>query len=136
MTTTAIDPKTGLIELPGDDPAWIWAFTCRDRGCSCRSALVLATRGERETLLARGAPVAEAWSRGRDQAAAAASLSGVTVLEIDVDSGEVAQLRGDKPLTSDDLAARPELGRVIEQIVRARNNRIARDQSFSPARCR
>lgn len=38
------------------------------------------------------------------------------MLEIDVDSGEVAQLRGDKPLTPDDLAARPELGRVVARI--------------------
>jgi hypothetical protein len=116
MTTPRIDPEMGILQLPGDEPSWIWAFTCPTRGCSCRSALVLTTAGDRETLRSRGAEVGEAWLRGRDRIAVAASLAGVTVFQLDLDSAEVGPPKSDQRFTPDDLAAQPELARVVERI--------------------
>jgi hypothetical protein len=106
----------GILRLPGDEPDWIWAFTCPTRNCSCRGVLVLATSGDRETLMARGASVGEAWSRGSDHVETAASLSGVTVFQLDLDSGEVGLLQSEKRFNPDDLAAHPELSRVVDRI--------------------
>ena len=116
MTTPHTDPEIGILRLPGDEPSWIWAFTCPTPGCSCRAALVLATDGDRETLRARGAPVSEAWLHGRDRAAVAATLSDVTVFQVDLDSAEVGPLASDQQFTPSDLAARPELRRVIDRL--------------------
>jgi len=116
MTTPRIAPEMGILQLPGDEPSWIWAFTCPTRGCACRSALVLATAGDRETLRSRGAEVGEAWLRGLDRVAVAASLADVTVCQLGLDSGEAGPPRSDQRFTPDDLAARPVLARVIERI--------------------
>lgn len=116
MMAPRIDPEMGILELPGNAPSWIWAFTCPTPDCPCRSALVLATSDGRETLLARGAPVSQAWLRGDSYAAAAASLSDLTVFGLDVDAAEVNPLGGETRFTPDDLAARPELRRVVEGI--------------------
>ena len=67
-------------------------------------------------MLARGAPVSNAWMRGGSHADAAESLSDVTVFDLDLDSAEVFPLRSDTPFTPDDLAARPELRTVVERI--------------------
>ena len=106
----------GILRLPGDEPSWIWAFTCPTPGCSCRSALVLAAAGDRETLRARGAEVGEAWLKGRDRVAVAAALPGVTAFQLDLDSAEAGPPKSDERFTPGDLAARPELARVIERI--------------------
>lgn len=116
MTAPPIDPELGLLRLPGDEPSWIWAFTCRTRDCSCRAAVVLAASGDREDLRARGAPVAEAWDRGDDHIAAAAPLTELTVFDLDLDTAEVGALRAKAPFTPAELAARPELRRVVERI--------------------
>jgi SEC-C motif-containing protein len=116
MTTPLLDPQIGMFRLPGDEPSWIWAFTCRTQDCSCRDALVLATPGDRETLLTRGAAVGEAWSHGDGHIAAAAALSDVSVFHLDLDSAEVALLQQDTRLTPKDLAVRPQLRRVVERI--------------------
>lgn len=64
MTSTdgvAFDVEQGLIELPGTSVRWIWAFTCPTPKCACRVAVVLSAPGDRELLLERGRPVADAW---------------------------------------------------------------------------
>jgi hypothetical protein len=56
----------GLLELPGPSGGWLWAFTCPAAACACRTALLLTTQDDRETLLERGRPVADTWLRGGD----------------------------------------------------------------------
>jgi hypothetical protein len=56
--------ESGLMVLSGEEPLWIWAFTCPTPACDCRTAIVISTKGDRETLLTLGAPVREAWLRG------------------------------------------------------------------------
>ena len=83
---TLATSEAGLVELAGDDPRWIWAFTCPTRACACRTALVLSTDGDRQALIARGAPVRDAWLCGESYAKTAAALEGVTALAIDIDA--------------------------------------------------
>ena len=54
MTSTAaseFNVEQGLMELPGTPARWIWAFTCPEPKCACRTAVVLSLAGERELLL-------------------------------------------------------------------------------------
>lgn len=108
--------EAGLIALAGDDPRWLWAFTCPMPGCDCRTAVVLSTNGDRETLVARGAPVRDAWLRGESYAKAAAALEGVTAFAIDIDEGEVFPAYGEDPFEAFDFAAHPEARDVVDRI--------------------
>src|SRR5258708_763692 len=81
--------EAGLIELAGESPRWIWAFTCPKPGCDCRTAAVLATNGDRDALIAKGTPFRDAWLRGESHARAAAGLAGVTTFALDIDGGKV-----------------------------------------------
>lgn len=108
--------EAGLIALAGDDPRWIWAFTCSTRGCDCRTAVVLSTDGAREMLVARGAPVRDAWLRGERHAKAAAALEGVTAFAIDIDEGEVFPACGEDPCEAFDFEAHPEARGVVDRI--------------------
>ncbi len=42
-----------ILEIPTDPPTWLWAYTCRNRGCDCRDVVILATTDGREALLER-----------------------------------------------------------------------------------
>lgn len=112
-----LDTSTaGLIALGGDDPRWIWAFTCSTVGCDCRTALVLSTGGDRETLLARGAPIRDAWLRGQSHAKAAAAIEGVTAFAIDIDDGELFPAYSEDPFEALDLDAHPDARDVVDRI--------------------
>jgi len=108
--------EAGLIALAGGDPRWIWAFTCPTPGCDCRTAVVLSTDGAREVLVARGAPVRDAWLRSEGHAKAAAALEGVTAFAIDIDEGEVFPAYGEDPFNAFDFAAHPEARDVVDRI--------------------
>src|ERR1019366_2695371 len=105
--------EAGLIDLVGDVPKWIWAFTCPTPGCDCRTAIVLSTDGDRQTLVvARGSPVRDAWLRGESHAKAAAALDGIAAFAIDIDEGCVFPAYGDNPFAAFDFDAHPGAVRV------------------------
>jgi len=108
--------EAGLIELAGDNPRWIWAFTCPLPDCDCRTAVVLSTDGGRETLVVRGAPVRDAWLRGESHAKAAAALEGVTAFAIDIDEGSVFPAYAEDRFAAFDFDARPEARHVVARI--------------------
>jgi hypothetical protein len=108
--------EAGLIELMGDAPRWIWAFTCPTPGCDCRTAIVLSTHGDRRTLVARGSPVRDAWLRGESHAKAAATLDGVAAFAIDIDEGCVFPAYGEDPFAAFDFDAHPEARHVVDRI--------------------
>ena len=108
--------EAGLIELVGDDPRWIWAFTCPTPGCDCRTAIVLSTDGDRQTLVARGSPVRDAWLRGESHAKAAAALDGIAACAIDIDEGCVSPAYGEDPFAAFDFDAHPEARHVVDRI--------------------
>jgi hypothetical protein len=108
--------EAGLIELASGDPTWLWAFTCPTPRCDCRTAIVLSTAGDRQVLLARGAPVRDAWSRGESYAKAAAALEGVAAFAIDIDEGGVFPAYGEDAGDAFDVDAHPEARDVIERI--------------------
>jgi hypothetical protein len=109
------DSEAGLLELSGEESKWIWAFTCPARGCECRTAVVLAAPGDREALMARCAPVREAWLHGEDYATAAALLD-VTAFALDIDDGEAYDVDAANPFTPLDLAADPDARDVVDRI--------------------
>ena len=81
--------ERGLIELTGATGEWIWAFTCPKPECGCRTAIVLSAVGDREALLERGRPVADAWLTNGRYAQAALDLEGVTAFAVNLDTLEV-----------------------------------------------
>ena len=113
---TVATSEAGIVELAGDGPRWIWAFTCPTPGCACRTALVLSTDGDRQALLARGAPVRDAWLRGESHAKAAASIEGVTAFAIDIDEGGVFPAYDEDPLAAFDFDAHTEARHVVDRI--------------------
>jgi SEC-C motif len=102
----AFDVEQGLIELPGTPARWIWAFTCPTPKCACRAAIVLSAPGDRQMLLERGRPVAEAWLGRGHHGEAAQHLKGVAAFAIDLDTLELFPPVGNTPL---DAAAHPEV---------------------------
>jgi hypothetical protein len=105
--------ELGLLELPGAAGGWLWAFTCPEPACGCRTAVVLSLSGEREALLERGRPVADAWLGGAPYAQVAQGLTGLTTFAIDLDTRAVFPPSGEAPL---DLAAHPEVGAVVDRL--------------------
>ena len=116
MTHSSIstfDVEQGLIELPGTPAGWIWAFTCPVRECTCRVAIVLSTPGDRETLLGRGQPVAEAWLEHGPYDQAAQELQGVTAFAVDLDNRDLFPPVGDAPL---DAGAHPGVKAIADRL--------------------
>jgi len=116
MTSTdavAFDVEQGIIELPGMPPRWIWAFTCPTPKCACRVAIVLSAAGERETLVERGRPVADAWLRSSDHAQVARDLQGVAAFAVDLDTLALFPPVGDAPL---DAAVQPEVREIADRL--------------------
>jgi hypothetical protein len=110
--TPAFDVEQGLIELPETPARWIWAFTCPTRECACRTAIVLSAPGDRETLLERGRPVADAWLGHADYGQVARDLQGVAAFAVDLDTLELFPPVGRAPL---DAAAHPEVRDVADR---------------------
>lgn len=108
-------PDDGVFELAGTEPVWLWVHTCPTSGCSCRSALVLATRDGRDLLLERGAAVRDAWNGGGDYLSVAKALDELIVFHLDIDTGEVLSpdTTGFVPL---DLAAHPRIADIAMRI--------------------
>jgi hypothetical protein len=113
MQPTISDAERGLIRLPGSPDAWIWAFTCPAPECACRTAIVISATGDREAVLSRGQPVAEAWVENGHYGQAAQDLQGVTAFAIDLDTHEVYPPLGDTPL---DVAAHSNIEAVVERL--------------------
>jgi hypothetical protein len=105
--------ELGLLELPGAAGGWLWAFTCPTPECACRTALVLSGLGNREALLERGQPVADAWLGDAHYARVAQGLPGLTAFAIDLDTREVFPSMGDVPL---DVEANPEVKAVLDRL--------------------
>jgi hypothetical protein len=99
--------------LPGAPGRWIWAFTCPEPECPCRTAVVLARSGDRGTLLELGRPVADAWLEAGSHAQVAQSLENVTAFAIDLDSREIFPPIAEAPLNLDE---HPELKAVVDHL--------------------
>jgi hypothetical protein len=119
--------EAGLIELVGDAPRWIWAFTCPTPGCDCRTAIVLSTDGDRQTLIARGSPVRDAWLRGESHAKAAAALDGIAAFAIDIDEGGVFPAHGEDPFAAFDFDAHSEARHVVDRSVLRETRSVSTD---------
>jgi len=112
-TASEFNVEQGLMELPGTPARWIWAFTCPEPKCACRTAVVLSLAGERELLLELGRPVADAWLRDATYGQTAQDLKGVTVFAVDLDTHELFSPVGDAPLNA---AAHPEVREVADRL--------------------
>jgi hypothetical protein len=116
MTSTdavAFDVEQGLIELPGAPARWIWAFICPTPKCACRGVLVLSSPGDRETLLARGRPVADAWLVGAHYRQVAQDLQDVVAFSLDLDTLARFPPVHHTPL---DAAVEPEVREVADRL--------------------
>ena len=113
---TRMVPEDGLVELAGDPPRWIWAFTCPTPGCDCRTATVITTVGDRDALIERCAPVRSAWLRAESHAKAAANATGTTSFALDIDEGAVFAIDSDNRLAPFDFAAHPDARDVVDRI--------------------
>jgi hypothetical protein len=105
--------------LSGKEPMWIWAFTCPVAACDCRRAVVLSTKGSREMLVERGAPVREAWLRGGGSyPRVAAALEDVTAFAVDIDDGEICPVYGGDPddAFDFDFDAHPEAREIADRV--------------------
>lgn len=104
---------SGVFELAGSLPVWIWAFTCTSTTCNCREALVLVSREGRDHLLARGACVHEAWRTGGSYRDAAIQLKDMLSFYLGIDSMQVFKLEGGEPL---DLSEHPAIADISARI--------------------
>jgi SEC-C motif len=103
--------------LSGKEPVWIWAFTCPVPACDCRRAVVLSTKGGREMLVERGAPVREAWLRGGGSyPRVAAALEDVTAFAVDIDDGEIYPVYGEDSDDALDFDAHPEAREIADRM--------------------
>jgi SEC-C motif domain protein len=106
--------EEGLLPLPGTPEHWIWAFTCPEPKCPCRTVVVVSTTlGDRDCVRERGLSVAEAW-RGRGHYALAASkLKDVVTFTVDLDTLEVVPLAKNGRLESSEL---PEAKAIADRL--------------------
>lgn len=110
MNTSRTAPEP--LELPGSPPTWLWAFTCPEPDCSCRTAVVLGA-DDRETVRTRGRPVADAWLGDGSYAQIAGGLKDVTVFAVDLDTRDVYPAVGDAQL---DLDAEPAVKAIVDRL--------------------
>lgn len=114
MTTAAsLTLEDGLFELPGSEPAWLWAHTCSMPDCECRSALLVVGSHGREALLEQARLVDTAWRDGGRYADVAAALDGVEVFHIDIDTVEASSATLDAALLLDD---HPRIRAIVERL--------------------
>jgi hypothetical protein len=102
----------GLLQLSGEPSTWIWAFTCPEPKCACRTAVVLSA-ADYDLLRTRGRPIADAWLSGGDYARVAAGIEDVNAFAVDLDTRDVYPALGDGLL---DLDADPSLKAVAERL--------------------
>lgn len=112
VVNARLAPDDGVFELAGPRPAWIWAHTCPTPGCTCRTALILASDDGRAALLERGAAVRAAWEANGDYPGVAAAIDDLHVFSIDIDSVEV--LAPDAPQS--DCAERPRIADLAARL--------------------
>ena len=104
--------EDGLIELRSQDaaPRWIWASTCPRQRCQCRSALVLALRGDQEALVRAARTVETIRGDGKGPGDLEAALGeDCAAFEVDIDTGEFRRLDWDAGSTSAPEDDRAEL---------------------------
>ena len=118
--------KDGLIEIGRQDgtPMWIWASTCPDQECDCRSALIIAAQGDKEYLM-RAARAAAMIRRARKGPGALEGELGedCAAFELDIGTGEFRPLNSGVDSTGRLYDARaglerryPWLGAVFKSI--------------------
>jgi hypothetical protein len=105
--------EDGLFELPGPEPAWLWAHTCSMPDCECRSALLVVGSHDREALLEQARRVDAAWRDGERYADVAAALEGVEVFHIDLDTVLASSATLDAALLLDD---HPRIRAIVERL--------------------
>lgn len=108
--TVQLAPGEGVFELAGDRPTWIWAHTCPDAKCDCRSALILATDEGRDVLLERGTAVHEAWIAGAEYTHVARRLHDLDHFFIDIDTTEAYWTNGEQRIA---LRDHPRIGAIV-----------------------
>ena len=108
-----IPPCNEVYELSGAQLERIWVHTCPTPGCSCRTALVIATLEGHEHLLERGAAYSEAWSMGANHADVAERFDDLIFFNLDIDSAEITSALADEPL---DLASHPYVEDIAKHI--------------------
>jgi hypothetical protein len=113
VETTAPDRDRGLLALRGGDDAWIWAHTCPEPECTCRTALILATREGRSALLEIGEPVHAAWRDGSGYADVASKLRGVDAFGLGIDTVVPCKMTDGEPL---DLELHPRVRAIVERL--------------------
>lgn len=102
-----------VFELPGAEPAWMWAHTCAIATCDCRSALIIATHVGRDFLLERGEAVLDALSARKEAPNPGAAIDDLIVFNMDIDSAEVDPSIGDELLA---MAAHPRIADIATRI--------------------
>lgn len=112
-TAARLTVEDGLFELPGPEPAWLWAHTCSMPDCECRSALLVVGSHGREALLEHARCVDAAWRDGKDYAAVAAALDNVEVFHIDIDTVEASSATLDAVLL---LEEHPRIRAIVDRL--------------------
>jgi hypothetical protein len=110
---SAFDMEQGLLALPGDPARWIWAFTCPEPECGCRTATILSAEGNRASLVEKAWRVAATWQSDANFARATLDLPGVTSFSIDLDTRRIFPAVGDAPL---DVGEHPEVGAIADRL--------------------
>jgi len=109
--------EDGLIQLQstGSEPVWIWAETCPMPDCDCRSAVVIASRSGKESLLASASKVKKLLAKGDEIEGVEAVLSeDCAGVELEIDSGQV-ESAGEADLAST-IERAPWLQSVLDRI--------------------
>lgn len=111
--------EDGVIELKGRDgtPKWIWAHTCPDLECDCRSALVIAARGDKDVVL-QAARVAELHCHaGRETGTLDTELGeNGAAFEIEIETEELRPLKGSVDSMAELRQLHPWIDSVLEAI--------------------
>lgn len=88
--------EDGLIELghDGADPRWIWANTCRDPACECRSAVIVASRHGKEALVESAAAAKKILDDSTQELGPVESAirDDCAVFDLDLDTGETMRV--------------------------------------------
>jgi hypothetical protein len=113
MTTAAsLTAQDGLFELPGPEPLWLWAHTCSTPDCDCRRALLVVGSHGREALLEQALRLDAARRDGALVAEVAATLDGVDVFDLHIDTVEASSPTHDALLLDD----HPRIAAVVERL--------------------
>ena len=105
--------KDAIFELPGDEPLWIWAYTCPKKNCDCRDAVILVSDKGVDRLLEGIAIFCKERAAGTSYPDLAPMLEEYTPFNLDIDSVDIADLAGNS-LQLD--LAHPRIAALIDRI--------------------